>query len=53
MQKAIDIIKGMIQEDLPEKDAGGVFIPLNVDENIRNNAFKECLAKLEYELNRS
>lgn len=53
MQESIGILKTLLTEDSPEKDDAGVFIPLNVDENLRNNAIRECIKALENYGNRT
>ncbi len=47
MKEAIEIIKKLVIEDLPELDGGRVMIPLNVDENLRNEGRRQCLKALE------
>lgn len=53
MINAIEILKSMVSEHLPEKDDGEVYIPGNVDANIRNDAIKECIKVLEQHEHRS
>lgn len=47
VREAIYIVKKLVIEDLPEQDNGQVMIPLNVDENLRNEGRRQCLKALE------
>lgn len=46
LSTVIDEISMLLTDDLPEQDAAGIYIPRNTDNNLRNNAIREVIAKL-------
>jgi hypothetical protein len=48
MTEAIKILEGLLPSvEIPNKDASGVYIPLNVDENLRLEGVQRCIDELK------